>query len=304
MQDSTRPFHSRIFLSPDDNRFRSGWRIILQGSLLLFLLFFASIPYVILTFIGVELKNFDFMISIGISLAAITISIAISRKILDHRPFLNLGIKLNKYTHLDILVGFFIPALMMGLIFLVEMSFGWLKINNLAWNSTSIQAIMIGLGSNFFFYIAIAWQEEILSRGYHLQNLIEGLPVWGAVFASSLIFSALHILNPYASWRSLIGITLAGIFLCYSYLLTRQLWLPIGLHLGWNFFQGPIFGFPVSGTESFVLINQAVSGPEIITGGLFGPEAGIILLPSLLIGVILVTIYSKYRNKRKLISRT
>jgi membrane protease YdiL (CAAX protease family) len=86
------------------------------------------------------------------------------------------------------------------------------------------------------------------------------------------------------------------LFFAYAYLRTRQLWLPIGLHIGWNFFEGTIFGFPVSGTTSYQLIHQSVSGPEIITGGAFGPEAGLILLPALLLGTAMVIILT--RNRR------
>jgi hypothetical protein len=84
----------------------------------------------------------------------------------------------------------------------------------------------------------------------------------------------------------------SGLFLASGYLRTRQLWLPIGLHIGWNFFEGPLFGFAVSGTGPFTLIRQVPTGPELLTGGAFGPEAGLIVLPALGIGLILINWYS------------
>jgi hypothetical protein len=105
----------------------------------------------------------------------------------------------------------------------------------------------------------------------------------------------LHIFNPGATWISTFGIFLAGLFLALGYVLTKQLWLPIGLHIGWNFFEGVVFGFPVSGMNTYKLITLQITGPDAWTGGLFGPEAGLILIPSLFLGIILVYFYSKNR---------
>jgi hypothetical protein len=93
-----------------------------------------------------------------------------------------------------------------------------------------------------------------------------------------------------------VGIFLAGIFLGYGYVRTRQLWLPIGLHLGWNFCEGVVFGFPVSGLDIYALTRIEVTGPELWTGGAFGPEAGLIILPALIVGAGLI--YWVTRNRR------
>ena len=82
-------------------------------------------------------------------------------------------------------------------------------------------------------------------------------------------------------------------FLAYGYLTTKQLWLPIGLH-GWNFFGGVGFGFPVSGLDIFQLTRINVSGPELWTGGAFGPEAGLVLLPGFYLAQRLVFAYSRF----------
>jgi hypothetical protein len=128
-----------------------------------------------------------------------------------------------------------------------------------------------------------------------LQNLEEGLNTFWAVLLSSMVFGTLHFLNPNANWFSAVGITLSGIFLAYAYLATRKLWLPIGLHIGWNLFLGPVFGFPVSGLESSGLIKAVVDGPLLFTGGEFGPEAGLLLLPALGAGALLVWLVTRGR---------
>ena len=103
--------------------------------------------------------------------------------------------------------------------------------------------------------------------------------------------------NPGASWVSTLGILLAGLFLALPYLLTRQLWLSIGLHIGWNFFEGVVFGFPVSGLPFYRLMRTSITGPETWTGGAFGPEAGLVLIPSLALGAALIFLYSKHRGQ-------
>ena len=89
------------------------------------------------------------------------------------------------------------------------------------------------------------------------------------------------------------GIFFIALFFVYGFVRTGQLWLPIGLHIGWNFFQGSVFGFPVSGLHRPGLLDITVSGPEVWTGGEFGPEAGIIILPICVLGAVLVHIYTK-----------
>jgi membrane protease YdiL (CAAX protease family) len=155
--------------------------------------------------------------------------------------------------------------------------------------------MLLSLAGWLLVYVAVAIQEETLFRGYYLQNLRDGLGMGWALLISSAIFGVAHLSNPEASPAAVLGILGAGLFLALGWLRTRQLWLPIGLHLGWNFFQGPVFGFPVSGTGSFRLIQQTVQGPIVLTGGPFGPEAGLVVFLGLFVGVILVLTYTRGR---------
>jgi hypothetical protein len=116
---------------------------------------------------------------------------------------------------------------------------------------------------------------------------------------SSAVFGALHLSNPHASWVAAVGILFAGLFLALGYLRTGQLWLSIGLHIGWNFFEGVVFGFPVSGTASYPLLRIQVSGPPLWTGAAFGPEAGLIVMPAILFGALLILLYSRRHSPSK-----
>jgi hypothetical protein len=95
---------------------------------------------------------------------------------------------------------------------------------------------------------------------------------------------------------AVVGIFLAGIFLGYAFIRSGQLWLAIGLHTGWNFFEGVVFGFPVSGLHFYRLTEARVVGPELWTGGAFGPEAGLLLIPALALGFLLVHLYAQGRR--------
>ncbi len=148
------------------------------------------------------------------------------------------------------------------------------------------------------FFIVVGWQEELSSRGYQLQNLADGINLFWGVILSSAIFASLHLFNPSASLMAVIGLFLSGLFLAYGYLATRRLWLSIGLHIGWNFFESSVFGFQVSGYSGWPrLIHQTVNGNSFITGGDFGPEAGLVLLPGLLLGALLIYLYTHRRDR-------
>ena len=212
---------------------------------------------------------------------------------MDKRSFVSLGLQINKQAFADILIGIAITFVMMGLIYFAEVAAGWLTFESFAWQNESAANVMTGVLTFFAVFIFVGWNEELLSRGYHLQTLASGTNMFWGVVISSSVFGLAHLGNPNATWVSAAGIFFAGLFLAYGYLRTGQLWLSIGLHIGWNFFEGVVFGFPVSGLDIYRLIRHQIQGPEIWTGGAFGPEAGLIVLPALAIGSVLIYLYTR-----------
>ena len=290
-----------LFLSPGETRLRAGWRLLLHGIIsLFFMLIFGAVVIIGLLFAGENLESVSEGAAVGlaflISLPSLTLSTFLARRLLDRKSFISLGFERSKNALPDLIVGILIPGFIMGLIFLAEWGFGWLKIQSFAWDLVPAGDVVLGMLGGFLIYIAVGYQEELLSRGYQLQNLVEGTNLRTGILISSLIFAALHLGNPFTSFWSTTGLIFAGFFLTYGWVRTKQLWLPIGLHIGWNFFEGNVFGFPVSGTDSFRLIQHTVSGPAWITGGDFGPEAGFIVLPGMLFGAGLIWIYTRGRN--------
>ncbi len=282
-----------IFISYDEPRLRAGWRLLIQWILLNILLICFILPFQFS--IDTLFSQQGMLLAQVVELFGVTISVYLAVRLLDKRGFSSLGLKIHRQALVDILVGIGIPIFMIGAIYLVELSLGWLIFKGFAWQSDPPKTVISGVLFSLLTYILVGWNEELLSRGYHLQNLISGMNIPWAVLISSAVFGVLHLGNPNANWEGAIGVFLAGIFLAYGYLRTQQLWLPIGLHIGWNFFEGVIFGFPVSGVGSYSLIHTSVDGPALWTGGAFGPEAGLVVIPALLLGGALVYWYTHNR---------
>lgn len=119
--------------------------------------------------------------------------------------------------------------------------------------------------------------EELIFRGVLFRLIEQKIGTWVSMAITGLLFGFLHLINPAATIWGAIAIALeAGVLLVAAYVATRSLWLPIGLHFGWNIAVSGIFGTVVSGADTPVgLLNATMSGPELITGGAFGPEGSV-----------------------------
>ena len=132
--------------------------------------------------------------------------------------------------------------------------------------------------------------EELLFRGIFFRIVEERWGTWLALGTTSLFFGLVHLFNAHATLVAGIAIALeAGVLLGAAYIFTRRLWLAIGIHFGWNFVQGGIFGVAVSGNEAQGLLLSTLTGPDILSGGQFGAEASIIaVVVCLAAGLILL----------------
>jgi membrane protease YdiL (CAAX protease family) len=288
-----------IFLSPDETRLRTGWRLLLHTLLLGAITTFLIFAYILaLGFPNLTTSTEPHLLT-GIQLLVITLTTWIARRYIDRRSFRSLGFHIDKHTMTDLALGFCLSALMMGLIFAFEWGMGWLHFEGWMWNAAPIASVFTGLLGGLATFIIVGYYEELLFRGYHLQNMIEGTNLSWALFLSSAVFSILHIGNPNSTWASTLGLLAAGCFMAYGWVRTRRLWLSIGLHIGWNFFEGPVFGFPVSGLSVTHLIRQSVVGPVLITGGAFGPEAGLVILPVIALSAALIWVYTGGKQAKR-----
>ncbi|MCW8807133.1 MAG: CPBP family intramembrane metalloprotease [Rhodanobacter sp.] len=131
--------------------------------------------------------------------------------------------------------------------------------------------LMVGLGAGI--------GEEIVARGVLFRVIEEGLGTWVALIVSALFFGAAHIANPGATLWSSAAITIeAGLLFGLLYHVTRSLYVCMGLHAAWNFTQGTVYGIPVSGTSADGWLVSTRSGPDWLSGGVFGAEASVVAL--------------------------
>ena len=141
-----------------------------------------------------------------------------------------------------------------------------------------------------------AIQEEVIFRALLFRRLERSFGTWIALAVSATLFGLIHLSNPNGSLVSALAIAAAGgLLITGIYILTRSLWWAIGVHLGWNYFEGPVFGTQVSGHNLSGLLSSTLSGPAAWSGGSFGPEAG---LPCIII-IAAFGAYLCYRASRQ-----
>jgi membrane protease YdiL (CAAX protease family) len=303
-----------IFWNGEQRRLRAFWRLGLQGILWFVLLMASAVPVVIIAVVVFSVPPLDIeryvtesetfrLVLAAISLVVTLITIWPAGRFLDRRRFADFGLHLHRNWWIDLCFGLALGVVLMTLIFLLEWAAGWITFANFFQSSSTGLPFIPGILSNLVAYICVGIYEELQSRGYHLKNLAEGLNVIGprgaiiiATLTSSVIFGLMHAANPNASIISTFNIFLAGLFLALGYILTGELAIPIGLHITWNFFQGNVFGFPVSGTQAgatFIAVEQG--GSDLITGGAFGPEAGLIGIGAMVLGSVLTVLWVRVR---------
>ncbi|MEO6775288.1 MAG: type II CAAX endopeptidase family protein [Kofleriaceae bacterium] len=151
-----------------------------------------------------------------------------------------------------------------------------------------VRALVVGLGVA----VGAALLEETLLRAIFFRIVEDRLGTWTALALSAALFGVLHAFSPGATVISTAAIALeAGVILAAAYAFSRRLWLPIGLHAAWNFTEGGVFGASVSGTRPYGLVSSHFSGPALLSGGAFGPEASIVaVLVCLSAGVALIAV--------------
>jgi membrane protease YdiL (CAAX protease family) len=307
-----------IFYNREEGRLRAGWRLVLQLAVMFGIAFLLQIILGIAVGMlalasGINLQDAqalqDFALNNPLLRASSTLAVLIGALVsywvagrwLDRRPFKAFGFHFNGRWWLDLFFGLVLGAVLMALIFMVELASGWIEIAGTMQAGSG--SFATGILSALIVFLAVGIYEEMLSRGYWLLNISETLrgllkssvrAILVAYLLSSTVFGLLHATNPNATVISTVNLMVAGLFLGLGYILTGELAIPIGLHITWNFFQGNVFGFPVSGGQAgttFIAIEQG--GPDLLTGGAFGPEAGLIGIAAILLGSLLTLLWVK-----------
>ena len=260
-------------------RLRAGWRVLIQ-----FILWFLGIGFISF-FLHQWLSSPPRLLLTAGSLIATLGSVWFCARLLDRRRLQDYGLHLDGQWFRECVAGVALAGLAISCVFIMERQMGWITLSGYAWERSSIPALVLTLGQYLLVMLMVGFYEELFSRGYQVLNLTEGLQYsWlgsggaavVAVLLTSILFGFLHMNNPNASLTSSLNIVVAGVVLAIPYLLTGSLAVSVGLHIGWNFVQGGIYGFPVSGMPFHSpLLQIEQHGPPLWTGGAFGPEAGL-----------------------------
>ncbi len=254
--------------------------IILMPSILIF----EGLSQLLLnTIYPMQSDNQDIVNSISflsIGMISAFLLIAIYRKYIDKASFFSMGFS-TKDRLFDFMLGMSLGTILIFIGFIFLIAIGNLEISSIQFDYKIFFGYIILM-------LLVSLHEEVLVRGYLLNTLMSVSNKYLALFISSILFAALHLMNPGITTISFINIVLAGILLGISYVHSKNLWFPMALHFSWNFFQGPVLGFEVSGQEIQSILTQQISGNDIITGGKFGFEGSIIASVLLVISIVLI----------------
>ena len=236
------------------------------------------------------------------SFAFISLLVFFRVKVIEKRSFSSIGFNKNNWLK-KYSLGFLIGLAMMSIIVLILLPFGYITVDKNPIQPVGVSAIASVLVILFGWIIQGA-TEEIVTRGWLLNILSTKYNIGVGLLISSTLFGLMHLTNPNVNYIAVINIILVGLFYGLYVIKTNDLWAVCGMHSAWNFAQGNIFGFKVSGLDVSVgsLIDLNLVGSDFVTGGIFGPEAGItatfILLAS--IGILLFIDKKRYFSNKPL----
>ena len=283
---------------------RSGWKIALTLILMFALMNVVSI------FIGIvigiiasakgniaelsAIENSPLFFSIAIILQnfAFIGSSMIMWKAFEKNKFRFMGLTNIKKGYKELVVGLLLGAITITVVGVILLLIGEVTLVN----SLSNPNISYELLSGLIAFIAVGFGEEIFGRAYCMYVLKQTRNKYIVLGVSAAIFAAMHLGNSGISFLALINLFLVGILFGYMFMKSGNVWMPIGFHITWNYFQGYVLGFQVSGNEVRGIYQLNNVGNTFFNGGTFGPEGGIIVTVILIITFFIVGAYYKDKN--------
>lgn len=283
---------------------RSGWKIALTLILMFALMNVVSIFVGIILGIVVSakgdisevysIKNSPLFFSIAIILQNIALigSSMIMWKAFEKNKFRLMGLANIKKGYKELVIGLLLGAITITIVGVILILIGEVKLVN----SLSKPNISYELFSGLIAFIAVGFGEEIFGRAYCMSVLKQTRNKYIILVVSAVIFAAMHLGNSGISLLALINLFLVGILFGYMFMKSGNVWMPIGFHITWNYFQGYVLGFQVSGNNVMGMYQLDNIGNSFFNGGTFGPEGGIIVTVILIITFIIVGAYYKDKN--------
>jgi len=280
---------------------RSGWLILLAFIIMFAAQVIFSIPGSLMLIlsqvivedggISVEIDGANewvFLLTNGIGTLGGLIATLLVWRFINRQTFNRIGLSWNGK---DLLFGLFLGAISITFMFcLLYASGNIVLLNGLLKPEFSIFTLLFLL-----LFILVGLLEEIFFRGYIISTMASRHnKKWVIYVVSAILFSIVHGSNPNVTVLGLINIALVGLLFAYMFDTTKSLWLPIGYHITWNYFQGNVFGFAVSGLSPNGLYKiKLQEGNELITGGAFGLEGGLLATLAIILGFLVTYLYGK-----------
>lgn len=314
-----------VAIDDREGRLRTGWRFVVAAVAVLVASVAATVGVGLLTVLvdAVGLA-FEGVVAAAVVLVAwllfygaLTAALVVVARYVDRRTMRDLGLA-GDHLWANLAVGVGIGVAMIAAVAAVEVALGLATIEGTLVSRTGLGLgglagplgesigpgipVGVALAVGALFHVGVAVFEEVLFRGYLLVNTAEGsrglVPggrrgaVLTAVVLTSVAFAAGHLSNPGARLLGGVNIFVIGVFLAGAFVATGDLGVPIGIHFGWNAGLGTLFGFPVSGLGSPAsVVDLRATGDPLLTGGSFGPEAGLVFYVGLAVGVALTWLW-------------
>lgn len=221
----------------------------------------------------------------------LTILIAIlAWKISTKRKLSDMGFTPIKSNFKDLIAGLLFGAGSLTFVFAALVLSGQAEVTSWAPSFSVSQIIAL------FMFILVGFAEELLCRGYIISVLRQTKSILAIYIISGVIFALMHSANSGIGLLPYMNLILIGMLWAYSYMKSGNIWLPIGYHITWNYFQGDVFGFKVSGTTEKGILTTSYPKNNIFNGGDFGPEGGLFVTLVIVLGFLAIRYY--YRNKQ------
>lgn len=296
----------RVFLHGDERRLRAGWRLLL-GVLtyivagvvaVLTVGFVGMVGAALLPATRTQALPFAFAGQLFWNVAATALLVVLAWYV-DSRTIPDVGLGGDGWWP-NLGFGLVLGVLMTSAVFAVELATGLLTVQDALVTRPGLGlsglSFPVAIVLTALLFLAVGVGEEMFFRGYLMTNLAEGLNGLGpigprtalgiAALLTSGIFGVVHLGNANATLVSALNITVVGLFLAGAYIVTEDLGVSIGIHITWNFSLSSVYGFPVSGiTTPATIIDVRQTGDPVITGGPFGPEAGLVVYLALAVAI-------------------
>ena len=278
----------------EEGEVRSGWKILILFLVEYILLFIMANVIGSLVVVSRSIRENIYIILMFSQEIVLILTPILSWKVLFKKDLSLIGLKaLNKKEVKNLILGLVMGIAAITLAFiLIIISKSGVLVNSLLEPRFSLSLVLY-----LILFIFVGFAEELLSRGYIIGAMeVSNNNKWFAIMVSAVIFSLMHYGNNGFSLIPFLNIFLVGILFGVMYVKTKSIWLSTGFHITWNFFQGCIYGMPVSGITTPKLYEMTCVGNSILNGGTFGPEGGLIV--TMVIILMVVSLVFLIKNKK------